>query len=123
MAAREWIVLAWRTVGLACALMVCPLSSSAGSSGPIPLSDAELSTITGGVTEINIQVVNDVITLEQGGEFLTFLQGNAAFDFNQGISGNAFRGAEGVFTTLQAVNSVIQLDMVVNIYLDGLDGV
>jgi len=33
------------------------------------------------------------------------------------IANSAFGGAQGVFTTLQTVNSAVNLDVVVNIYV------
>lgn len=119
MAKRQLFSL-WQRVLLGGALFLCPMTSWAESAGPVALSDEELGEITAGATTINVQVENDVITLEQGGEMVTLMQGNLALDFLQGIGGNAFRGAEGVMATVQAVNSVIDLDVIVNIYLNGV---
>jgi len=71
---------------------------------PVLLSDAELSEVSAG----------EQITLE---DFDVSVYDNSAGYFTMDIAHSAFNGAQGVFTTLQTVNSSVDLNLIVNIYL------
>lgn len=73
----------------------------------IALSDQQLSEVAAG---------DFAMALE---DFNITVQGNEAGFFTMDIAQNAFNQAQGVFTTLQTVNSVVDLTVVVNIFLDG----
>ncbi|MBI3996972.1 MAG: hypothetical protein HY352_04865 [Candidatus Omnitrophica bacterium] len=72
---------------------------------PGALNDEELSEIRAGEFQLNLD------------NFDVVIQDNQAGQFKVDIAQNAFRGAQGVFTTLQAVNSAVDLTVIVNIYL------
>jgi len=69
------------------------------------LSDAELDQVAAGEL---------LMTLE---DFNVFVHNNEAGFFTMDIASSAFSGAQGVFTTLQTVNSAVDLNLVVNVYL------
>ena len=70
------------------------------------LNDEELSVVTAGEFAINIEGFDVVI------------QDNEASGFTMNIAQDAFNNAQGIFTTVQAVNSAVNLSMIVNIYLN-----
>ena len=70
------------------------------------LSDAELADVSAGDLEFAL------------GEFDVFVSDNEAGFFTMDIAQQAFGGAEGIFTTVQAVNSAVDLNLIVNIYLN-----
>lgn len=69
------------------------------------LSDDELGEIEGGELLMSLE------------DFDVFVHDNEAGMFTMDIAQSAFNGAQGVFTTLQTVNSAVDLNVVVNIYL------
>lgn len=69
------------------------------------LNDEELSDVCAGEFQLNLD------------NFDVVIQDNQAGQFKVDIAQNAFRGAQGVFTTLQAVNSAVDLTVIVNIYV------
>lgn len=116
---------------LAIALVAQPLSASAeptleteagviqtsalsvlpNSDNLITLSDEELAGFSAGEMEFSLD------------EFLLRIEGNSADMFSMGIAESAFAGAGGIFTTLQAVNSAVNMTLIVNIWLDGQGGI
>ena len=95
-------------------LLTAPMSlAEAANQQPSPagepalLSDEELAEVTAGEFAINLDGFDVVI------------QDNQAGTFTLDIAQSAFGGAQGVFTTLQAVNSAVNLSVIVNIYLNG----
>jgi hypothetical protein len=102
------VVAAVVVMGVSCLALPATVSAELGL---VELSDAELDSIQGGFL--------DDMTYEFDGEILSFVGGNSAYGFDIGIGSNAFRSSEGIITTIQAVNSVIDLDIFVNIYLNG----
>ena len=79
----------------------------AGEPELMALSDEELGEIAAGDVQMTLE------------DLSVFVQNNEAGYFTMDIAQNAFDGAQGVFTTLQTVNSAIDLNVVVNIYLSG----
>ena len=75
------------------------------------LSDAELAEVSAGD-------LGDLTENIELGAFDVFLSQNEAGMFTMDIAQNAFDGAQGFFTTVQAVNSAVSLNMIVNIFLD-----
>lgn len=75
------------------------------------LSDNELDGYSAGET----QVILD--------DFFITIDNNSADLFTMSIAQDAFGGAQGLFTTIQAVNSAINMTMIVNIWLTGPGGV
>lgn len=75
------------------------------SSGLVALSDTDLADVSAG----------DFATTVNG--FDVTIQDNQAHEFTFDIAQSAFDSAHGVFTTLQTVNSAIDLTVIVNIYL------
>jgi len=73
--------------------------------GAAVLNDDELSDVMAGEFKMNMN------------NFDVRIQDNQAGQFNFDIAQNAFHGAQGVFTTLQTVNSAVDLTVIVNIYL------
>ena len=116
---------------LTIALVAQPLSASAeptletetgfiqtSAASPLPnsdnlttLSDEELAGFSAGEIAVSLD------------EFLVQMEGNSASMFDIGISESAFAGAGGIFTTLQAVNSAVNMTLIVNIWLDGQGGI
>lgn len=84
----------------------CIPQAWADSGGLIVLSDEELSQVSGGDFTTTLEDLNISI------------QRNSASEFTMDISEFAFQNAQGVFTTLQTVNSAVNLNMIVNIYLN-----
>lgn len=84
----------------------------AGSNGAIALSDEELGDVSAG----DFQPNDLKLTLDQ---FNVSIQNNQAGLFTFDIGQNAFQGAQGIFTTLQLVNSAVDLNVIVNIFLNG----
>lgn len=78
----------------------------AGPDEMVLLSDEELSQVRAG--DLDIEVLGDTVT---------FIEGNQARSVSFNIGDRAFSRAEGVFTTLMAVNSAVDLSVVVNVYL------
>jgi hypothetical protein len=106
---RNWP--AW-IVSISLLLVATPLAAAAGieprrDQEPALLSDEELAGVTAGDFSVNLDGFDVVI------------QENAASAFTLDIAQSAFNSAQGVFTTLQAVNSAVNLSVVVNIYLNG----
>ncbi len=79
--------------------------AQAETNDPAAMNDDELSDIRAGEFKMNM------------GNFDVLIQDNQAGQFKFDIAQNAFHGAQGVFTTLQAVNSAVDLTVIVNIYL------
>jgi hypothetical protein len=79
------------------------------ASGPdlMALSDEELGEIAAGDVQMTVE------------DLSVFVHDNEAGYFTMDIAQGAFNGAQGVFTTLQTVNSAVDLNVVVNIYLSG----
>ena len=96
------------SLAVACGLVLAVGHSAAwaGLSELRALDDNELRGVTAG--DLDIQFGNDS---------LTFIQGNEAHTFSFDIGQGAFANAQGVFTTISAVNSAVNLDVIVNIYL------
>lgn len=69
------------------------------------MSDEELAQVSAGDIDVDLGAL-DVI-----------LQDNLASQFGLNISSNAFQSAQGLFTTIQAVNSAVNLKLIVNIFL------
>ncbi|PIQ84482.1 MAG: hypothetical protein COV75_02015 [Candidatus Omnitrophica bacterium CG11_big_fil_rev_8_21_14_0_20_63_9] len=69
------------------------------------MSDEELAEVSAGDIDVDLGAL-DVI-----------LQDNLASHFGLNISSNAFQSAQGLFTTIQAVNSAVNLKLIVNIFL------
>jgi hypothetical protein len=88
-----------------------PVASVSAGAGPVEMTDAELDAIYGGDLDIEVDV-------DFNNRVMTFVQGNRAHAVGFELGGNAFRNAQGVMTTLMAVNSSVDLNVVVNIYLD-----
>lgn len=74
------------------------------------LSDSELAEVSAGDLSFT-----EMIEL---GEFDAFISQNEAGFFTMDIAPHAFNGAQGFFTTVQAVNSAVDLNLIVNIFLD-----
>ena len=51
-------------------------------------------------------------------DFDVLISNNQAGLFNLDIANSAFNGAQGIFTTLQTVNSAVDLTIIVNIFLN-----
>ena len=85
-------------------------ASTARAGGPVLLSDDELGQVTGG-RQLDFEV-------DSSGGVVTMIYGNEAKNFSFDIGSNAFRDAQGVFTTLGFANSVVDLNLVVNIYIN-----
>ena len=75
------------------------------------LSDAELAEVSAGD-------LGDLTENIELGAFDVFVSQNEAGMFTMDIAQHAFDGAQGFFTTVQAVNSAVSLNMIVNIFLD-----
>lgn len=73
----------------------------------IALSDEEMEGVTGGDFELALE------------GFDILIEDNEAGMFTMDIAQSAFDSAQGIFTTLQAVNSAVNLSVIVNIYLNG----
>ena len=71
------------------------------------MSDEELGGVAGGdLRQVSLDDFNMTISNNQAGYF------------TMDIAQSAFDGAQGVFTTLQTVNSAVNFNLVVNIYLN-----
>lgn len=70
------------------------------------LSDDELAGVRAGDYQITLD------------RFDVMIQDNQAGQFTMDISEAAFNGAQGVFTTLQTVNSAVDMSVIVNIYVN-----
>jgi len=70
------------------------------------LSDEELAGVSAGDYQITLD------------RFDVMIQDNQAGQFTMDISEAAFNGAQGVFTTLQTVNSAVDISVIVNIYVN-----
>ncbi len=84
---------------------------AADTSGMVALDDEQLADVSAGefnLSDFSVDFKN----------FSVSLQDNEASDFTLNIAQNAFGGAHGVFTTLQAVNSAVDLTVIVNIFLN-----
>ena len=82
----------------------------------VALDDEELAGVSAG----DFSVKDIELTLNQDGQnFTVDLQNNRAERFSMDIAQSAFGSAQGVFTTLQTVNSVVDLSVVVNIVING----
>jgi hypothetical protein len=112
---------------------MCPRDAHAGASAASPaisikqpvtieMQMAALPIEPAGVTVLSdeelggIEAGNIAFDLE---DFNVAIQDNEAGVFTLDIAHSAFGGAQGVFTTLQAVNSAVDLTVIVNIYLNG----
>jgi hypothetical protein len=101
---------------VAAGLFVSPALSRAdelpvdADAGLVALSDEQLETVTGGDYELALE------------GFEVLIAENEAGYFTMDIAQNAFDGAQGLFTTLQAVNSAVNLNVIVNIYVDRAAG-
>ena len=85
-------------------LAALPDAAPAGSER---LSDAELGEVNAGDFQVALDGFNVAI------------ENNEAGLFTLDIAQSAFNGATGLFTTLQAVNSAVDLTVIVNIYING----
>ena len=74
--------------------------------GAVAMSDQELGQVSAGDFEVNL------------GTFDVLIDNNQAGMFTLDIARSAFGGAQGLFTTLQAVNSAVDLTVIVNIFLN-----
>ena len=99
---KNWVL------GIAVAgLMLTGVSAASVSAENAPsMSDQELEQVSAGEFSMSLD------------EFDVVIQDNKAGAFSLDIAQSAFRGAQGVFTTLQTVNSAVDLNVVVNIYLN-----
>lgn len=79
--------------------------AQAETNDPAVMDDDELSDVRAGEFKMNMN------------NFDVLIQDNQAGQFKFDIAQNAFHGAQGVFTTLQTVNSAVDLTVIVNIYL------
>lgn len=87
-----------------------------GAMDMVALSDEELAEVSAGDFELR----DLSLTLNRNGEvFDVNLQNNVADRFTLDIAQGAFNSAQGVFTTLQTVNSAVDLSVVVNIFFNG----
>ena len=73
----------------------------------VALDDQELAQIGAGEFQIALD------------DFTVSIQDNQAGSFSLDIAQSAFGAAQGIFTTLQAVNSAVDLTVIVNIFLNG----
>jgi hypothetical protein len=76
--------------------------------GAMALDDHQLSDVRAGDFEFGLEGFDISVSDNEAG-LLTL-----------DIAQNAFENARGLFTTLQAVNSAVNLNLIVNIYLNGL---
>jgi hypothetical protein len=103
----------WQSWVISVSLLLSAPITAAGGTEPavLPeamlLSDEDLAGVTAGEFSVNLDGFDVVI------------QDNAAGAFTLDIAQSAFGGAQGVFTTLQAVNSAVNLSVIVNVYLNG----
>ena len=74
------------------------------------LSDEELGQVAAGDFQMNME------------NFDVMIHDNQAGRFSMDIAQGAFNAAQGVFTTLQAVNSAVDLQVTVNIFLNNQIG-
>ena len=98
-------------VALISLVTVSPVNRSVEAAAPVILSDDELGEVRGG----DLDIVFDGKTAM----FTSSVADNAARNFSMTVDQSAFAGAQGIFTTLQAVNSAVNLNVIVNIYLTG----
>ena len=84
---------------------VCRAESNA-SGEMVTLSDEDLEGVTGGDYELALEGFDILIGDNEAGQF--------TMDIAQG----AFDNAQGIFTTVEAVNSAVNLNVIVNIYLN-----
>lgn len=94
-----------QSILVAAALLIAAGAPSA-TAGPASLSDDELAEVTAGEFAVSLDGFDVVI------------QDNQAGTFTLDIAQSAFDSAQGVFTTLQAINSAVNLSVIVNIYLN-----
>lgn len=87
------------------------LSDAADTAGMVALDDDQLAGVSAGEFNLNDFAV-------EFKDFNVSLQDNQAGEFTMSIAQDAFNGAHGVFTTLQAVNSAVDLTVIVNIFLN-----
>ena len=96
-------------------LLAAPAMSSAetlpADAGLVALSDQDLEGVTGGEFELALE------------GFDILIADNEAGMFTMDIAQSAFQSAQGIFTTLQAVNSAVDLTVIVNIYVDHAAGI
>lgn len=72
----------------------------------IALGDEELAQVSAGDFEIDLET------------FDVMIRDNEAGFFTLDIANTAFAGAQGLFTTLQTVNSAVDLNIIVNIFVN-----
>ena len=70
------------------------------------LTDEELSQVSAGDLQMSLEDLD------------VFIHNNEAGLFTMDIATSAFENAQGVFTTLMAVNSAVDLTVVVNIFFN-----
>lgn len=86
-------------------------SNEAAAVGMVALDDDQLASVNAGEFSLS-----DFAVKFQG--FDVSIHDNEAGDFSLDIAQSAFNGAQGVFTTLQTVNSAVDLTVIVNIFLN-----
>ena len=72
----------------------------------VALTDEELGQVSAGDLQVSLE------------DFDVMISGNEAGLFTMDIASSAFNNAQGVFTTLMAVNSAVDLTVVVNIFFN-----
>ena len=91
---------------------IAPSQGQADSNGLVVLKDEDLGDVSAG----DFQPSDLKLTLDQ---FNVSIQNNQAGLFTFDIGQSAFQNAQGIFTTLQLVNSAVDLNLIVNIFLNG----
>ena len=90
-------------------LVVLPLfmssSAHAAELAGAELNDADLAQVSAGSYDLTLDGFDINIANNEAGQF--------TFDIAQ----SAFANAQGIFTTLQTVNSAVDLTVIVNIYM------
>jgi hypothetical protein len=96
--------------GLFVSPALCRADELPADAGLVALTDEQLETVSGGDYELALE------------GFEVLIAENEAGYFTMDIAQNAFDGAQGLFTTLQAVNSAVNLSVIVNIYVNSAAG-
>ncbi len=71
----------------------------------LAMDDAQLADVEAGDFQVALE------------GFEVLIQDNSAGEFTMSIAESAFGSAQGLFTTIQAVNSAVDLTIIVNIFL------
>lgn len=113
---KKLIVLAFVAWGMAWAACPQPAAADQGMAlvaqdqfndqGLTALTDEELGEVSAGDLQLSLE------------DFDVMISGNEAGLFTMDIASSAFNNAQGVFTTLMAVNSAVDLTVIVNIFFN-----